>query len=76
MANIYILDNIDPFNNGGLAMVLGFRDGLRQVCGDKHSVTVVLYNARRFKESSQRYAHFGVNSIPSGLARWVWGPYK
>ena len=70
MASIHILDNGNPFNNGVMAMALGFRDGLIRICGRDHSVTVVLNTPPTFTRSARRYSQYGLSTAPNGLARW------
>jgi colanic acid/amylovoran biosynthesis protein WcaK/AmsJ len=76
MANIHILDNGNPFNNGVMAMALGFRDGLIRVCGRDHLVTVLLNTPSTFIPSARRYSRYGLSTVPNGLARWRSGPPK
>jgi len=76
MANIHILDNGNPFNNGVMAMALGFRDGLIRVCGRDHSVTVVLNTPSTFISSARRYSRYGLSTVSNGLAIWRSGPPK
>lgn len=76
MANIHILDNGNPFNNGVMAMALGFRDGLASTCGCGHSVTVVLNHPQAFSQSEHRFRQYNLSSIRNGQARWAYGPPK
>ena len=76
MANIHIIDNGNPFNNGVMAMALGFRDGLIRTCGHDHSVTVLLNTPSTFISSAGRYSRYGLSTVPNGLARWRSGPPK
>jgi len=76
MANIYIIDNGNPFNSGVMAMALGFRDGLIRVCGRNHSVTILLNAPSTFISSACRYNRYGLPTMPNGLARWRNGPPK
>lgn len=76
MANIHIIDNGNPFNNGVMAMALGFRDGLIRTCGRNHSVTVLLNTQSTFISSARQYSRYGLSTVPNGLARWRSGPPK
>jgi len=76
MANIHIIDNGNPFNNGVMAMALGFRDGLIHTCGHDHSVTVLLNTPSTFISSANRYSQYSLSTVPNGLARWRSGPKK
>lgn len=76
MANIHIIDNGNPFNNGVMAMALGFKEGLTRICGHDHSVTVLLNTPSTFIPSARRYSQYGLSTETNGLARWRSGPPK